>query len=85
MMLGTLLMWFGLAHLSAGINLNITTSQLKINQILINFFVAGTGGAIGAQLMSKVMKFFKLNKEKKALLSLILSFIVTSNLSILDV
>ena len=26
MMLGTFLMWFGLAHLSAGINLNISTN-----------------------------------------------------------
>ena len=34
------------------------------NQILINFFVAGSGGAIGAHIMCKFLKFFKLRKEK---------------------
>ena len=64
-MLGTILMWFGLAHSSAGITQSITDDHIDSNQIVINFFIAGVGGALGAHITSKVLKFFKLKKEKK--------------------
>jgi len=65
MMIGTLMMWFGLAHLSAGITKFDEKSFMKNNQILINFFIAGVGGAIGSHITSKMIKFFKLKKEKR--------------------
>lgn len=65
MVMGTLMMWVGLAHLSSGFSLKMTERKLDCFKTLINFFIAGSGGALGAHLTSKVMIFLKLRKEKR--------------------
>lgn len=64
MMIGTILMWFGYAHVASGLNSEVTTNVVMTTRILLNMLLAGTGGAVGAHFMSKMMIFFKLRKEK---------------------
>ena len=65
MFVGTVLMWISLGYVSASITLNFTLDNKDCNQVLINFMLAGCGGAIGSHLFSKNLKFFKYQKEKR--------------------
>lgn len=65
MMIGTLMMWFGYAHVASGLNTKVMKNVILSNRILINMLLAGCGGAIGAHFTSKLMIFFKLRKEKR--------------------
>ena len=65
MFFGTVLMWFSLAHLSAGIGLSFAKHNRDCNQVYINFLLAGCGGAIGSHVFARNLKLFKFQKEKR--------------------
>lgn len=64
MIIGTLLIWFGYAHVASGLNINITQNVVISTRILLNMTLAGAGGAVGAHFMSKALIFFKMRKER---------------------
>ena len=54
MLLGTILMWIALAHVSSGISLQISNHVKQSTQVFINFMLAGCGGGIGSFLSTKL-------------------------------
>ena len=65
MMVGTIMMWVSLAHISTGITMNIAPNVKQSMQVFINFLLAGCGGGLGTFLATKLFQMIKIRSTKR--------------------